>query len=83
LQFSLADVKTATGDNSLSSGPVDEDNVVISGTGVAGDDDDYFIYDTDDGKLYFDQDGSGGESAVQLATLVGYPTLAVDDLALA
>lgn len=40
-----------------------------------------FIYDTDDGKLYFDVDGKGGVyKAELLATLTGAPTLTAADI---
>jgi hypothetical protein len=83
LQFSLSEVNAAITGDDLSAGTVNAANVVISGSGVAGDNNDYFVYDTDDGKLYFDYDGSGSGGAVQLATLTGHPTVAVDDFVLA
>ena len=36
-------------------------------------------YDTDDGKLYFDRDGSGAGARVLLATLDNIATLTLDD----
>jgi Ca2+-binding RTX toxin-like protein len=41
----------------------------------------WFLYDTDDGKLYFDADGNGGANTPQLiVTLDGAPSLAASDL---
>lgn len=45
----------------------------------AADADDRIIYDTATGRLYFDQDGVGGVAQVQLAYLIGAPTLVADD----
>ncbi len=83
LQFSLYSVNSAITGADLFEGEVDAGNVVIGGGGAALDADDYFIYDTDDGALYFDYNGSGAGGAVQLATLVGAPAVAVDDFMLA
>ena len=66
----------------------------VSGTsGKALDADDRIIYETDSGKLFFDEDGKGGEHAVLFARIgknldIGYrdfavfnqlPSLAKDD----
>jgi VCBS repeat-containing protein len=37
------------------------------------------IYETDTGKLFYDEDGRGSDDAVQFATLIGKPTLAISD----
>ncbi len=47
---------------------------------VAGDENDYVIYDTASGKLYYDADGSGAGAKVQIATLTGNPTLLATDI---
>ncbi len=39
-----------------------------------------FLYDTDDGKLFYDADGNGGGAAELLATLIGNPALAATDI---
>jgi Ca2+-binding RTX toxin-like protein len=44
-------------------------------TGLAGDSSDRIIYDTDDGFLYFDRDGTGTASRVQFATLTAGLTM--------
>jgi len=53
-----------------------------SGAGVssAADADDYLIYNTTTGALYYDADGSGAGVAVQVATLTGHPTLLAADV---
>jgi Ca2+-binding RTX toxin-like protein len=38
-----------------------------------------FLYDTDDGRLWFDADGFGGTAAIQFARLGGAPTLSAGD----
>jgi Ca2+-binding RTX toxin-like protein len=46
------------------------------GEGVtAQDTNDFILYDTSSGALYYDADGSGVAAAVQFATLIGQPTL--------
>jgi len=39
-----------------------------------------FLYDTDDGRLYWDADGAGGDAAVLIATLAGAPSLIASDI---
>ncbi|UUZ76338.1 hypothetical protein LP414_00440 [Polaromonas sp. P1(28)-13] len=48
-----------------------------SGAGIttAGDANDHVIYNTNNGRLYYDADGAGGSAAVQFAMLVGVPAL--------
>ncbi len=50
-----------------------------NGTGVAGDADDRFVYNTSNGALYFDIDGSGDDARVQIASLTGIPALTAAD----
>ncbi|HEV2818680.1 MAG TPA: Ig-like domain-containing protein [Allosphingosinicella sp.] len=38
-----------------------------------------FLYDTDDGNLYWDEDGTGANAAVLIATLSNVPTLTTSD----
>jgi Ca2+-binding RTX toxin-like protein len=40
----------------------------------------HLVFDTSTGTLYFDADGAGDQSAVQVATLVGVSTLSVSDI---
>ncbi|BAL27319.1 calcium binding hemolysin protein, putative [Azoarcus sp. KH32C] len=54
-------------------------NFIASGTGNALDANDYVLYNTSTGGLYYDADGNGAGSAVQIATLTGAPTLNAGD----
>jgi Ca2+-binding RTX toxin-like protein len=82
LQFSVAAVNTATG-STLIAGTLSADNF-FSGSDLSSvGSDDYFLYDTDDGSLWFDADGSGIGAAVQLATLTGAPAIDNTDIVLA
>ena len=47
---------------------------------TAQDSDDYVLYDTASGNLYYDPDGSGFEGSLLVATLTGAPVLAVADI---
>ncbi|WP_407279397.1 calcium-binding protein [Aromatoleum evansii] len=53
-------------------GGITSENVVIGAKAVALATDDYLIFDTQGGKLYYDADGSGGNfAAVQIAVVKG------------
>lgn len=54
--------------NNLEVGTLSEDNFVLNDTGLAGDADDYFIFNTEEQVLYYDADGSGSQAAVNIAT---------------
>ena len=41
--------------------------------------DDYILYDTNTGNLYYDADGSGAGAAVQFATIIGHPAVSNTD----
>jgi len=49
-------------------------------TGTAMDANDYVLYDTDSGQLFYDADGSGAAAKLLLATLSGLPALAAADI---
>jgi Ca2+-binding RTX toxin-like protein len=57
-------------------GPV---SLVSGATPSASDDSGQFLYDTDDGRLYWDADGTGAGAAVLVATLSSTPTLTASD----
>lgn len=47
--------------------------------GQAIDTNDYIVYETDTGKLFYDQDGSGAGDAVQIALLANKPSITYND----
>lgn len=60
------------------------ESVFISGRGysTAQDSDDHLIYNTSNGYLYYDPDGMGGDSAIQIATLTTKPSITLADIIL-
>lgn len=63
----------------LSQGVVKRDSFVANVNGVATEARAQFIYDTDDGVVYFDADGTGAGQSVLLATLTGAPVISASD----
>ena len=55
-------------------------NFASNTAGTAVDANDYIVYDSDNGFLYYDADGSGSGAAVRFLTLVGAPALTVDGI---
>jgi Ca2+-binding RTX toxin-like protein len=53
-----------------------------STSGTAHDATDRILYDTDNGKLYYDKDGTGHAHAVQFATLQTHPTIGANDFSI-
>ena len=51
-----------------------------SGSGLAHDRSDRIVYDTDNGRLYYDADGNRAGAAVHIATLSGHPALSASDV---
>ena len=57
------------------------ENMLVQGPGaVALEANDWFIFDSNNGALYFDSDGSGPVAAQQFATLYGVTSLAASDI---
>jgi Ca2+-binding RTX toxin-like protein len=54
-----------------------------SSAGVAGDANDYFLYNTTSGALLYDADGNGQGAAVQFATLTSKPAITANDVLVA
>lgn len=62
----------------LFNGVLDSSQFVLGTTAV--DSDDRFIYNQNNGSLFFDLDGVGGESQIQLATLSNNANLSASDI---
>ncbi|WP_020654612.1 calcium-binding protein [Massilia niastensis] len=54
-------------------------NFAANTAGKAVDSNDFIVYDTDSGALYYDADGNGAGLAVQFATLTGNPAISAAD----
>ena len=52
---------------------------VSNAGGVAGDANDFLLYDNTTGKLFYDADGNGAGAKVEFVTLVGIPVLTAAD----
>jgi Ca2+-binding RTX toxin-like protein len=58
-----------------------DDDLLVQGPGaVALETNDWFIFDSNNGALYFDADGNGAGAAEQFATLYGVMSLAASDI---
>ncbi len=60
-------------------GQIHKANIVIGKNAVAHDSNDYIIYQTNTGKLYYDSNGSAHGGMVLIATISGHPTLHLSD----
>ncbi|MBK1642302.1 hypothetical protein CKO12_10505 [Chromatium okenii] len=60
-------------------GGLDADNFYANTTGIAKDANDFIVYDTDNGNLWYDADGSGSTAAIQFAIISGAPKLDAAD----
>jgi Ca2+-binding RTX toxin-like protein len=61
-------------------GVLSASNFRASTTGNAADSNDFVLYDTDSGQLFYDADGSGSGVKVLVATLTGLPVLTAADI---
>ncbi|MDK9698497.1 MAG: calcium-binding protein, partial [Siculibacillus sp.] len=76
--FDAADrfeVSAAAFGGGLVAGPLAASQFWASTTGLAHDGDDRFLYDTDNGYLWFDVDGTGSTARVLIAVISGAPTI--------
>ncbi len=86
LDFTKAFLETHTTTDSLvtslTSGTVTASQLISgAGTTAASNGNQLFIYNSTNGKLYFDADGdTGGESAALVATLTGAPAITFNDI---
>jgi Ca2+-binding RTX toxin-like protein len=60
-------------------GVLSANNFSANADGKAQDANDYIVYDTDSGAVYYDADGNGMGSAIQFVTLLGQPTITAAD----
>jgi Ca2+-binding RTX toxin-like protein len=63
-----------------SDGTIENTQFYASASGTAHDRNDRIIYDTDNGRLYYDADGNRAGTAVHVATLSGHPALSAGDM---
>ena len=61
-------------------GALDAGEFVSNSGGVAGDANDFLLYDSDTGSLYYDADGSGTGVRILIATLTGAPPIGPTDI---
>ncbi len=60
-------------------GPLSPSFFAANATGCALDADDYILYNTASGALFYDSDGVGPDGAVKFATLTGKPDISAND----
>jgi len=65
--------------NGLTAGSLNANQFTSNATGVATTTDQRFVYNSTNGALYFDADGSNAGARVQIATLTGAPGLTAGD----
>lgn len=61
-------------------GGIAAENLVVGAGAVAQDDNDFLIFNTAGGKLYYDADGNGAGAAIQIAALKSVTTLDISNL---
>ena len=61
-------------------GALDAGEFVSNSGGVAGDANDFLLYDADTGSLYYDADGNGAGARILIATFTGAPTIGPTDI---
>ena len=76
------EISVATFGGGLAAGSLDPSQFVVNSTGRAGDANDRFIYDSANGRLYFDSNGTASGGSQQIAAMTGIPTLTASDFRL-
>ena len=66
----------------VATGAIPAGTFVANAGGVAGDANDYLLYDANTGKLFYDADGNGAGAKVEFVTLVGIPALTAADFSI-
>lgn len=61
-------------------GTLATENFISGASANALDSNDYLIYDTTNGSLYYDADGSGSAVKIEFVTLIGNPLLTASDI---
>ncbi|WP_367154192.1 calcium-binding protein [Methylomonas sp. HYX-M1] len=64
----------------ITMGSLSEDRFVATDSVLASDENDFVLYDTATGTLYYDADGNGAEEAQEIVTLVGAPSITAADI---
>lgn len=87
----IADFSNAAGNNDTihlenaiftaltKAGALSAGSFAANAAGVAQDANDFVVYETDTGKLFYDSNGSAAGGAVQIATLANHPVLTAAD----
>ena len=77
--FAHSSLTSSPHEAKLSQGNVNAANFKASAKGLAGDSNDFLLYNTTTGALLYDADGSGSGSAIQFATLENKAGLKASD----
>lgn len=75
----VIELENATFKKLLATGQLSAGNFVANATGTALDADDYLIYNTTTGSLYYDTNGNGTGKAVEIVNIAGVPELSASD----
>ena len=82
LRFTVAGTLALSGKSWMErTGPtLDAGEFVSNSGGIAGDADDFLLYDSDTGNLYYDADGNGAGARILIASLTGAPPIGPTDI---
>lgn len=75
----VIELENATFKKLLATGQLSAGNFVANASGTAMDADDYLIYNTTTGSLYYDTNGNGTGKAVEILSLSGTPEISASD----